>query len=407
MMLVQDYLKVHSLEDLEREHGVKARVHGHKMSLNYSMIESRDDDPLSQACRGLILRVADPSVAIETDRPLGETVVLARPFDRFFNLGQAAAAEVDINHPSTAFYEKMDGTLCIVYYDDVSEKWCVATRAVPEADLPIDGFEDYTFRTLFEKACLETAGKDFDTWTGNMLFRDTTYMFELTTPRNRIVVEYKGYGITLLAARKTATGKELLPAFVQAQVKVPAASRFRFGSLEEMVDFVSDRDPTKHEGIVACDHMFRRVKIKNAGYLALNKVRDSVMNSPRGLVELILLDKLDDALPLFDGNIVKRAEALRESFRALIGTYRDEYDACMVVADTDAPLFNEGSPSLQREHRKAFALAAQAGKHWMAPMMDQYQGRTSGLVDWIHNKRQIDGGWSNGFLDSVMRQLED
>ena len=239
-----------------------------------------------------------------------------------------------------------------------------------------------------------------------MLFRDTTYMFELTTPRNRIVVAYEGFGITLLAARKTASGKELLPAFVQAQVKVPAAPRFRFSSLEEMVDFVSDRDPTKHEGIVACDHLFRRVKIKNAGYLALNRVRDSVMNSPRGLIELILLEKLDDALPLFSEEIVKRAEALRESFRTLVGAYRVEYDACTAEADAEAPLFNEGSPSLQREHRKAFALSVQAHKYWMAPMMDQYQGRTNGLVEWIHNKRQIDGGWSNGFLDSVMRQLE-
>lgn len=59
-----------------------------------------------------------------------------------------------------------------------------------------------------------------------------------------------------------------------------------------------------------------------------------------------------------------------------------------------------------KEHRKAFAVAIQARKAWMAPMMDQYQGRADGLVNWILNKRQVDGGWSNSFLDTVLSQIE-
>lgn len=400
MALVREFLLVKSLEDLEREHGVKARVHDHKFSLNYDQIESREDDPLAQECRGLILRPTELQGSIDVARPLGDTIVLARPFDRFFNYGQAAAAEVDFDHPATSFYEKMDGTLCIVYFDDVKNEWHVATRSIPEANLPVDGFGDHTFRTLFEKALLETVGKDFATWTSAQLFRDTTYMFELTTPANRIVVEYEGYGITLLAARKTATGKELRPAFVQAQVKTPTADRYRFGSVTELVEFVSSRDPTKHEGIVVCDQHFRRIKVKNAGYLALNKVRDSVLKSPRGLVELILLEKLDDALPLFPDHVVDRAHKLQAAFRDLVAHYRDAYDACKAEADAAADVED-------REHRKAFALAVQAHERgWMAPMMEQYQGRVSGLVEWIQSKRQVDGGWSNGFLDTVLRYLE-
>lgn len=400
MLLVQDFLRVNSLSALEAAHGVKARIEGHKLSLNYDQIESREDDKLAQQCRGLILRVADlSSLPIEGDSPLGDTVVLARPFDRFFNLGQAAAAQVDFDHPATAFYEKMDGTLCIVYFDDIKGEWHVATRSVPEANLPVDGFGDFTFRTLFEKALGETVGKDFVTWSGEHLHRDVTYMFELTTPLNRIVVDYGGYGVTLLGARKSATGEELDPAFVQAQVKTPTAERYRFGSVSELVDFVSDRDPTKHEGIVVCDHLYRRVKIKNAGYLALNKVRDSVMNSPRGLVELILLEKLDDAMPLFPEHIQERALSLRDSFAVLIRSYREAYEACMREAD--------GVSSYgDKEHRKAFALAVQARKGWMAPMMDGYQGRSEGLMGWIMGKRQVDGGWSNSFLDTVLGQIE-
>ena len=93
MALVREFLLVKSLEDLEREHGVKARVHDHKFSLNYDQIESREDDPLAQECRGLILRPTELQGSIDVARPLGDTIVLARPFDRFFNYGQAAAAE--------------------------------------------------------------------------------------------------------------------------------------------------------------------------------------------------------------------------------------------------------------------------------------------------------------------------
>lgn len=157
---------------------------------------------------------------------------------------------------------------------------------------------------------------------------------------------------------------------------------------------------------MVCDPQYRRIKVKNAGYLALNRVRDSVLNSPRGLVELILLEKLDDALPLFPNHIVERAESLRDAFRVLVQDFRKDYMECWNEAERVAPIFNAGSPSLIRANRKAFALAVQSRKLWMAPMMDVYQGKEDDLVSWIKNKRQVDGGWSNSFLDLVLRQLE-
>lgn len=406
MLLVQQYLKDNSLEDLEKEHGVKARVHSHKFSLNYDQIEAQESDPLAQQCRGVILTPVELDDGfVSVDRPLGDTKVLARPFDRFFNYGQAAAADVDLNHPETRFYEKMDGSLCILYYDDVKGEWHVATRSIPEANLPIDGFDVYTFRTLFEHALKDTTGAPFQEFVQN-LDKGVTYCFELTTPLNRIVVDYQDYRVTLLGVRNRSSGQELDPLSVAPQLGVPHARVYRFGSLEEMVDFVSSRNPQEHEGIVVCDPQYRRIKVKNAGYLALNRVRDSVLNSPRGLVELILLEKLDDALPLFPDYVVDRAEKLQNAFRELLHNYRDLYDECMTEADEQAPLFNPGAPSLQREHRKAFALAVKARNGWMAPMMEQYQGRCDGLADWIQKKRNPDGGWSNGFLDTILRQLE-
>jgi hypothetical protein len=183
---------------------------------------------------------------------------------------------------------------------------------------------------------------------------------------------------------------------------------YRFGNIREMVDFVSSRNPQNHEGIVVCDSHYRRVKVKSPAYLALNKVRDSVMNSPRGLVELILLDKLDDALPLFPEHIQARGLALRESLGDLARTIHQAWLECSQEADKALQGPGEGldSQSRQKAHRKAFALAVQARQGaWMAPLMDQYQGRSEGFLGWALSKRGVDGGWSNGFLDSILDQV--
>lgn len=408
-MLVQRYLATRTFAELEAEHGVKSRIFRHKVSLNYSQLEARDDDRLAQECRGLILCRMDGQ-SIDADAIIGETRVLARPFDRFFNLGQGAAADMNFEDSGTRFYEKMDGTMCILYFDDVKSEWHVATRAVAEANLFIDGFEEYTFRTLFERAVKDTTGQTFNEFVSvetpcsgccycphSQLAKNFTYIFELTTPVNRIVVPYETYGITLLGVRINSLGTEIDPIVWAGILNVPSPEIFKLSSLTDMVDFVSGRDPKGYEGIVACDSEYRRVKVKNAGYLALNKIRDNAMNSPRSLMELVLLEKLDDAIPLIPDVVIERALAMREGVRSLMREHGSAYAACMDTADTCSVRSDE------RAHRKTFAIAVQTSGGWMAPMMAQYTGRTSGLRDFIDSKRSVGGGWPASFLDSLIR----
>ena len=409
MLLVQNFLTNHSLEELEQQHGVKAKIHGHKMSLNYSQIESVDTDLLAQECRGLILRQEPVTDLISSSAVIGSTQVVARGMDRFFNLGQGAAAAVDLEAKATTFAEKLDGTCCLVYFDDVVNEWHVATRSVSEANLPIDGFEDCTFRTLFEKSLEETCGKDFSTWTSTNLFRDTTYVFELTTPRNRIVVDYSDYRVTLIAARKTSSGKELDPIFVQAQVKISAATRYHLNSLDELVKFVKGRDPTKFEGVVVCDKGFQRIKVKNIGYFALSRVKNLATKSPRGIVELILLEKLDDALPLLPDALITKALLLKQAFKDLLSKHREDYKRISTEASESVSERNisKKDPSFQRELRKTFAIMVNENDGWLSPMMDQFQGKSSDLLEWINNRNGIKGNasWSNSFLDSLLEKL--
>jgi len=398
---VQKFLETHSLGELEAAHGVKSHVHGHKVSLNYSQIEAVDTDPLSQQCRGLILRKIDGS-AIGEDSPVGETGVLARPFDRFFNHGQEAAANVDFSSPKTRFYEKLDGTCTILYFDSVVSAWHIATRAVSEADQCIDGFENLTFRTLFERALGDTLHVSFTDFV-EFLDPAITYIFELTSPANRVVIAYDDYRITLLGARFNADGMELDVKSLGSELGIPFAPSFRFGSVTELVEFVASRSAEKHEGIVVCDAQYRRVKVKNAKYYALNRVQDAVGKSICSLLNVVLDEKIDDIIPLVPEHVVTRAMALRDGIQKLAKKTDALFAECLDVSDCVS--------SDHKDHatKKAFALAVLSREGWMAPLMSRYYGQCDNFYSWLKMNR-VEGaedmdGWSQSFLKNLLRQI--
>src|ERR1019366_9160104 len=218
MLEVQKYLEEHSFGELAKNHGVYATFdnNGYKCSLNYDQVESSSSDTIASQCRGLILAAPDgksfSSLAVVEGNKLnydniipGKMIVLSCGFFRFFNYGQGHCAEIDWNDFS--ILEKMDGTLILIYFDHFKNEWCAATRQRPDADQLLDN-KLYTFRTLFEKALLDTTELSFADFTAKFN-KNITYCFELCTPYNRIVVSYLENKITLLAARNIKTLEEI------------------------------------------------------------------------------------------------------------------------------------------------------------------------------------------------------
>lgn len=371
-MLVQDYLLGGKLIDLKVDHAINYRISacGRKVSLNYDMLEASNADPVASQCRGAILCLKNGAVITE-DAVLGDTNVLCRPMDRFFNHGQGEAALINFACKNTKFYEKMDGTMCAMYYDPFHKKWCVATRAVPDADLPMDGFGNMTYSGLFEKAALETTGyKTFDDWIGaSNLASDMTYVFELCTPANRVVVEHFNYGITLLAVRRNHTGMEFsIEAPGHAPHNVPLCATYSIGSLEDMIEFVSKRDPSRYEGVVAVDANFKRVKVKNPGYHALGRIKDAACSSPRALVELCLLGTLDDTLSLLPDYIVSTALEIKDALVEIIRNADASYDTAIAELEANTAGLEHA------EVRKQLALICARDELDMAYIMRRWSG---------------------------------
>jgi len=385
MLNVQTFLLTHTLNDLIRDHGVYHRFSTQnplKFSLNYDQLEAKDADPISQECRGLVLWTETPVAG--ADSIVGPTEVLAAPMGRFFNFGQGAAAPVNLDSPDTCFYEKLDGTLCILYRDPNLGKWCVATRSVPDADLPMDGFGMQTFTDLFWKAFAASGAKPEKFNFGAV---DYTYCFELCTPDNQIVVRYPDYKVYLLAVKDNISCTELVPKSFAEHLGVECAPTYRFGSTAEMLDFVSSRNPLAHEGVVVCDKDYNRVKVKNAGYLAYNKIKDSVAKSPRAVLEVILLGKEDDVMPLVPPHIGEIILSTKENLRVLLLTLDEEY------------------ARLHNADRKTFALAVQAGSGHLGPHMARWGGKCQNAHGWVHLAKK-DGSWPDSFLDTLLRMAK-
>jgi len=163
MLLVQEFLLTNSLQNLIDKHGVYSSLSNDKtkISLNYSQIESNCYDALANQCRGLILRKLDGSTFDDNkSKTVGQTIVIDYPFDRFLNYEQNK--NFNFNE-KCKFYKKLDGSLIILYYDVIINKWFVATRSVSEANVIFNGH--YTFKQLFELALREQYNLNYDDFT--------------------------------------------------------------------------------------------------------------------------------------------------------------------------------------------------------------------------------------------------
>ena len=438
-LLVQEFLLNKTFKQLQDEHGVYASFSksGHKFSLNYDMIETLETDLLAQDCRGLVLSAEDGSSfkdkALEVNGKIsyleicpGKTKVLAFPLRRFFNHGQGVSS-IDWEDKNLAIMEKLDGTLIIVYFDEFTNNWCVATRAVCEADLLMDN-GIFTFRTLFEKALKETCSKSFDDYT-NGLNKNITYCFELTTPYNRIVCDYKDSRVTLLAARNNTTFKEFILSdlwskkwqskddclnsyFVPDKDKeyiktldddksclidapyhlngVPFVRTYTYTSVNELINLVGSFNPMEHEGVVVIDSNFNRIKLKNPAYVAFNRARDVLGSSERNCVEIILQEKDDDVLPYLPEEIANNLKKIKINVNKLIHDFNNKYFEIKKKAD-----------EISLNDKKEFAILITKEVSWTAPFFQIFSGKAENMHDFIL-KNKKEGTWSNSFLDKIL-----
>lgn len=397
--LVQDYVFDHSFAQLELEHGVRARFSQDlsKVALNYDQLSVKSGDLLAEQCRGMVIAPKELFQDASPDRIVGKIDVLAWPMDRFYNAGDPAAVDIDWNDGALRVLDKIDGTCCTLYFDTIHDTWHVATRSVSEADVEIS-FTDMnlieapgsvlTFSSLFKLAVEATSGRTWNDWT-MLLDREKTYVFELTSPWNRIFIKYDVPRVALLAVRDLTTGEELHTNSFSGVVGVPEPRQIDISSLDHLITYVNMQDPARCEGVVVVDSKFRRLKVKNAQYVVSSRMKDALRVSRYAVLEQIILDKADDVLVHLEPSIAAKLRSMMSQY----ATFCHDIDASFVATrgrSTD---------------RKSFALQIVGVHNVPSVFFGLFDDRAKSTSEWFRAQAEC-GKITRNCLDLIIKDMD-
>ena len=311
--------------------------------LKYSQIDSDFNNEIVRECRGLII-----------DKNL---VPVCAPFYKFGNYGEPYADNIDWS--TAKVEEKIDGSLIKVW--NYGGKWIVSTNATIFADKAKIGSEDENmsntvynnYGKLFEAAAVKS-GLDF-----NSLNPQYTYMFELVSPYNRVVVPYESIDIYHIGTRDNISLKEL-----EVDIGVKKPKTYQCNNLDDLIEMASKLRYCE-EGYVVKDANYKRIKVKSPAYVAVSNLI-SGMNE-KSMLELLRKNEADEFLTYFPEykldieNLKRKIDSLVEYLNS-------------VIQEKIAPI--------HYETRKDFAEMATKTKY-SAFFFIYYDGKVKTPLEWV------------------------
>lgn len=224
-------------------------------------------DPVVQEARGIIIN-------------LDKRQVVCWPFRKFGNIQEEYADEIDWN--TAQVQEKIDGSIIKLWWDGYQWHW--STNACIDAfEAPLNGGWIENFGDLIESA---VNYKDIDF---NSLDKQLTYIFELVSPVNKIVIRYPITKLYHIGTRNNVTGEEL-----EADIGIDKPKKYELNSREKCeeaaIHLNSGCDDVKYEGFVVVDKNYNRVKIKSPDYLMAHKLWNNGTVSKIDLIKEAISD---------------------------------------------------------------------------------------------------------------------
>lgn len=239
----------------------------HKILLGFkyttNTVYSEDWDNVSLHARGIVF-----------DYTTGE--VLARPFDKFFNLGEMINVETgelkpiagyvkqhlgfdnlsgDYKHQKFRVMDKLDGSLGIAFWTGTD--WYVKTAG------------------SFESDQAKWANEWFDmTIDSTVLDKSKTYLFEIIYNEDKHPIEYDFEGLVLLGIVDTKTGieeplSEILR--VAKELNIRHADVIELDDFDKVVEYAKKLPKTKEGVVITFENGFK-LKVKGDEFLELQKI---------------------------------------------------------------------------------------------------------------------------------------
>lgn len=263
---------------------------------SYNGILSDFTDEYVRICRGCIVSLKDPN----------DPKFICLPFLKFGNQGQDFCPEIDWE--SALVQQKVDGILIKLFYYD--NQWCWVTNngwntsieAKEITQLPSKYKEKETndCKTIQDLIdyCLSKNKVSLSEFAP-----DYTYMFELISPKIRILVDNPKTDLIYLGCRNIYNYNEyplnIAKAMIPGIKKFNTVNYFDIHTLDDVIKLCNSYKGDKDEGVVICDKNFNRVKIKCEDYIRLKGYRNILDTGEEKILTGILEGTIDDALQVF------------------------------------------------------------------------------------------------------------
>jgi RNA ligase len=225
--------------------------------------------------------------------------ILARPFHKFFNLGERPDTQFEMLpwHLPFVVQEKYDGSM--IHPAIIDGRLVLMTRK---------GITNTAIQAMQE--CMTP---QLEECMRQELALGHTPMYEYVSPNNRIVIEYTKPALRFLAMRKTVTGAY--------SSYTHMFDGFMGGNMDPRALVDTTRRTVGKEGVVICwPYTGQRIKLKADEYVMLHRAID-VLGSEKRILDVILENKDDDLCAAISENratkVRKYAQSVRFSMRLI------------------------------------------------------------------------------------------
>lgn len=295
----------------------------------YNLFESDLSNYVVRACRGTVLEINGKDIK-----------VISYPYSKFDNYGSLTCKDIEdsINWNNAKFNNKIDGIL--IKTAKVDNKLYFFTNGSFDLNAPFEDslvFDEEatrgaeTYGDLLSYALSSSnveinfnkkTGEFYCTggWTEKIV-EGSTIMFELTSPRNKILCEYKETKLWWHGYRNSSN-IEINPELIKGLIPFDLVGNIEAKNLENLKDILKTFKGNEKEGVVVVDYSqvpVARCKIKCEDYLKLKFCRDNAANE-RVIFKAILDNEYDDLIANIP-TIIPVVERIKSEIKSVIDWY--------------------------------------------------------------------------------------
>lgn len=289
-----------AFEQLTEQFAIKVKHYEDEriVLLDYHMIDSPKMNPVVIECRSLILQ-------------FDTFGVVSRKFDRFFNYGEASEYYHDFDLSRSVIMEKADGSLIGVYYHN--GKWRISTRGMAFAE------GEHVMGGTFRDKVREAFGMSEDEFQSvfGVFNKSLTFVFEYTSPENRIVTKYQKPEMVLLGANdgeKEWDYETMYCNLVAYGVKnIRKVKTYQASDMDAVVKLANSL-PNLEEGFVIYDPVSnKRMKVKSSLYVVAHSIRgNDPLPTKKNLLRLLFTGEIGEFCAYFPEWSEKALDIQRE-----------------------------------------------------------------------------------------------